>query len=177
MLLSLKRIFTTLTLLLIFWQLTAQDQSATDRYKNFFKSHSQPVENVLALHESALDEAMETHDLKNEARTRKEIGFLHLIRTHDYEKAMDFFIQALTIEDSLGLKGEQIITYLGIAQVFEEAGNYYKSSEVLELALELNRPVNDTKMLVLILNKSGRINALLGKHELALENYEMALNY
>jgi signal transduction histidine kinase len=175
--LSVKRIIGTWMLLLIFLQLIAQDQSAVGRYQNFFRETGQPVDKVLVLQESALEEAHETHDLRAEARIRKEIGFLHLTRTHDYEQAMDFFIQALAIEDSLLLKNEQIFTYLGVAQVFEEAGNYLKSSEVLDQALEINRSLNDTRMLVLILNKSGKINALMGKLELALENYEMVLEY
>lgn len=172
-----KRIFTTFLLLLIFWQLIAQDPATTlDRYKNFLSDKNLP-EKALAQSMSRLEEATETHDLRREAQTRIEIGFLHLTRTHDYEQALEFFIQSLAIEDSLDLKSERILTYLGIAQVFEEAGNYQKSSDVLDQALETNRPLNDTKMLVLILNKIGRINALLGKLELALENYEAVLNY
>jgi signal transduction histidine kinase len=174
---SVKRFFSTLMLLLTFLQLIAQDQSTTERYKNFFKQNDQSVEQALKRNESALEEAIETQDMRREANLRKEIGFLHLTRTLNYEEALDCFIQALSIEDSLDLKSEQIITRLGVAEVFEEAGNYHKSSELLEQALEINRPLNDIPMLVLILNKSGRLNALLGKLDLALENYEMALNY
>jgi signal transduction histidine kinase len=173
-----KRIFGTLKLLFIFLQLIAQDQPAiVDRYQNYFRDSDQPVEKLLEIHQSMLEEAQETHDFQSEARIRKEIGFLQLIRTHDYEQSLDFFIHALAIEDSLNLKREQILTYLGIAQVFEEAGNYDKSSEVLEEALEINRPFDDVKMLALILNKLGKLNALRGKLESAFENYDMVLKY
>jgi tetratricopeptide (TPR) repeat protein len=67
-----------------------------------------------------------------------ETGLIHLTRTYDYEKAMDFFIRSLTIADSIDHPSGRIFAYLAMARVFEEVGNYDKSLQFLERALELS---------------------------------------
>src|SRR5204863_8017571 len=80
-------------------------------------------------------------------------------------------------EDSLGFKEQQIFTYLTIGRIFEEVGDYYQSAHFLDLALDLNYQSKNTGILVLILNKLGKLNASMGRMDEAFENYETVLKY
>src|SRR5688572_1074084 len=124
------------------FQLKAKQPDASqtiDWYQHFFQEKSgKAVEEELKVFQTRLDEALNINDLKAVSRLGKEIGLLHLSYTHDYEKAMDLFIQSLAIEDSLNLKADQVFTYLAISQLFENTGDSFKSSESLEQALAIN---------------------------------------
>lgn len=147
-------------------------------FEGFFRKKSQDqVEELLVQGETRLAQMVQQGDAVAEARIRKELGLIHLTGTNSYERAMDFFIEALALEDSLGLKSEKVFTYMAIACVFEEVGNFHKSCEFLEQALELNRPLNDRDMEVLILNKLGKIYAARGDIEKAFHNYALVLEY
>jgi signal transduction histidine kinase len=158
----------------------AQSDSDTsiEWYDSFFHDKGQkPVEKLLEQNNANLQEAVDSHDLVTEARLMKETGLIHLTRTHDYEQAMDFLLRSLAIEDSLHLKEKQVFSYIAIARVFEEVGDYYKSAQFLEQALEINRPLNNTLVLVRILNELGKINAAMGLIDVAFENYTDVLEY
>lgn len=127
--------------------------------------------------EAQLRHAGEYNDLPSEAALNKNLGITLLLGLHDYQKAMDCFIRSLTIEDSLELRQEQIITYLAIARAYEEVGDYNKSAESLEKALELNKQFDDIPTMARIFNKLGKINALMGKTEEAAGSYRQALNH
>jgi signal transduction histidine kinase len=147
-------------------------------YQQFFKSKpGQSPEKAVAQAQFALSKAHDAFDPRGEAVALKTLGLIHLTQTYNYDKAMDYFIKALSIEDSLHLKQEEIFTYLATAQVFEEIGDYYKSTELLAEALRLNEEKKDPEILVVILNKLGKINAAKGNIEEAFENYEQVLRY
>lgn len=158
----------------------AQQQTAQQTiqwYESFFRDKQTSAENDLKQAVADLDEAVDARDAKAEAMASKTLGLIHLTRAHDYEKAMDFFIRSLSIEDSLSLKQDQVYSYLAMAQVFEEAGDPYKSLELLEVAHTLNDQFRDVDLLVLILNKLGETNASIGRTDAAFENYETVLSY
>ncbi len=121
--------------------------------------------------------AIETRDLPEELKLKKELGLIHLTQTHNYEKALDCFIDALTLEDSLHQEEKKVFTYLGLSKVFEAVGDYNKSTELLESARAINEATKNIDVLVLILNEMGKINAALGLLSEARENYELALEY
>ncbi len=157
---------------------SAQEQSSSqlEWYLNFFRKDTQlSFEQALSEKTVTLDAAIDARDLKTEAAARVEIGLLHLTRSHDIEEAINNFIGALVIQDSLKLKQDQVVTYLGIAQVFEEAGNFGKAEEVLKQASEINQQFEDQRMNLVILNKIGKIEAHLGHYESAFDNYKIAL--
>jgi signal transduction histidine kinase len=122
-------------------------------------------------------EAKEIHDYDLQSKLEKEIGLINVSSLYNYGDAMDHFIRALNIEDSVGMKEEKIYTYLGIAQVFESIGELQKSSESIVDALKINESFPNPLILIYIENKLGRINALLGKYEEAIENYEVVKSY
>jgi signal transduction histidine kinase len=148
-------------------------------YVSFFQLKTQtPAEELLKTDSAKLNEALETHDLKTAAHVSMEMGLINLTRARDYEKAMDFFIQSLAIEDSLKLLKEQVFTHLAIGQVLEEVKDYPKSAESLEQALLANRLSDDDPViLVMILNKLGEVNALWGKIDDAFGAYQQVLNF
>lgn len=169
-----------MTLLMTFLQVNAmQDNDAdVDWYESFFQEKKQnTIEKALEQGTTKLRQATALLDKPAEAKALKEMGLIHLTRTYNYEQAMDFLIQALAIEDSLGLKDKQIFTYLAIAQVFEEVSDYYKSAQFLKMALELNEGLKNAHVLALILNELGKINASMGRVEEAFENYKQVLEY
>lgn len=147
-------------------------------YETFFLvKDKQAVEDELRLATAKLLETVAIGDRQTEARLRKEIGLINLVYLYDYEKAMDFFVRSLAIEDSLSIRPPQVFTYLAIAQVYEQAGNLTKSAESLEKALLINDQFRDVHTLVFILNKLGKINAARGRIDDAFENFELVLNY
>jgi signal transduction histidine kinase len=145
-------------------------------YESFFKERtSEHAESAFKIAESDLAEAVAIQDLKAEAKLRKEIGLISLINLHDYERAMDEMVRALSIEDSLKMDEELVLTYLGISQIFEQVGDFNNSLEVLQQAMLMNEVSRDKEILVFIFNKIGKINGLKGETEAALENFEDAL--
>jgi len=155
----------------------AQDSLTIEWYQNYFTAPQPPIENALRQATADLQEAVETRDPERQATALKELGMIHLTRTHDLEQAMNYFIRSLSLEDSLGLKPNQVFSYLGIAAAFEEAGDYPNCKDALEQAQRINDEFRDVRTLVWILNKLGRINGIQGRIEEAFENYGMVLQY
>jgi signal transduction histidine kinase len=148
-----------------------------DWYESFFgRKYDQSADELLRVANHKLEEAKESNDIALQASLKKEIALIQLTRVPNYEAAMNFFIEALSTEDSLQLRQDQIITYLGLAKVFEEVGDYYKSAELLEHAMELSRTYNNVNVLVHIANRLGKINASRGELNYAFENYQLVLN-
>ena len=154
------------------------DDTGITWYKSFFDAgNNQPIEQALSKGNALLEQATDASDFALAARALKQLGLIHLTRTHDYEQAMDFLIKSLAIEDSLNLKEQRIFTYLAMSRVFVAVGDYYNSAQFLEEALDLNEPLNNTALLVMILNESGKVHAAMGKTDEARDNYELVLRY
>ncbi|MBS1507985.1 MAG: tetratricopeptide repeat-containing sensor histidine kinase [Bacteroidetes bacterium] len=155
----------------------AQDDTDVRWFENLFvipKNKSIDEENRMA--EQRRRSAQETHDKKEEARVLIELGVLHLSRVNDYEQALGWLIRSLAIEDSLSLYHEKIFTYIAMARVFEEVGDYYKSADFLKEAKNLDATEEDLVLRSLILNESGRINAAHGNTEDAFRDYNQVLS-
>src|SRR5687767_14431412 len=90
--------------LIIFCPLQANAQHETVQdlawYQTFFtESNPKAIERRTKEVMVQWQEAVDSHDLKREAVTGKELGLLHLTGSRDYERAMDLFIRSLSIED------------------------------------------------------------------------------
>lgn len=173
-----KRSLLGVLLYLIFSQTFArQDESVSIAwYQQYFtKSSGQSIEKALEGKANQLLEAIEIQDDSAKARILLESGLIHLTRTYDYEKAMDFFIKSLSVADSLDHPSGRIFAYLAIGRIFEEVGNYEKSLQFLEKAYELSYQLDSKSLQVLVLNELGKINALTNRTEEAFENYEQVL--
>ncbi|MEX2234356.1 MAG: tetratricopeptide repeat-containing sensor histidine kinase [Cyclobacteriaceae bacterium] len=175
---SKAKVLACLVLLTTHFALYGQGESELMRFQRFFHEKNQvPLEKALQTATLRLDQAMEIADPVEEAKALRNLGLIHLNRVHDYEKAMDFFIRALGMEDSLQLEPRQVLTYVAIARVFEVVGDYYKSAQFLDHALNLNEARGDINSRAMILNNLGKVNASMGRIEEAFSHYQQVLRY
>jgi signal transduction histidine kinase len=144
-------------------------------FDSFFSNKQERTneQNIAALRER-IAVAMDSNDKSAEAELKKELGLV-LLRIPLYDSAFTHFLRALQIEDSLELGSDKVISYLAMARVFEQIGEYHKGLEMLESAMEISRPMNDVDALVYILNNQGRLNTLSGLNDAAAENYQFVL--
>jgi signal transduction histidine kinase len=153
-----------------------QTPAGIDWYEAFFQQkRSAALEKEIEMAPDKLRESLELQDMVAAARAYKVLGMNELTQTHNYETAITNFVKALSIEDSLGLRNQQAVTYIGIATVFEIVGDYPKSAELLDAAMEINQQFNDIKTRVVILNMLGKINAARGHIDDAFDNYKHVL--
>ncbi len=146
-------------------------------FQSFFRKKTVPANTLIDDAEQRLAHAVDKKDKREESKIRQELGLIHLAQQHLYDTAMGYFIQALTIEDSLHLVEEQVFTYIGIARIFEEIHDYDKSANALEEALLLNEESGNVDLQVFIHNKLGRINSERGQFDAAFQNFEKMLDY
>ncbi len=147
-------------------------------YESFFlQGKRQSVESELRIADRKLKQAQGQQDKLAEAMALKEKGLIYLTLAHNYDSAMKVLTRALVIEDALQRKDKQVFTYLAMAQVFEQVGDYAKGSELLKVALELNEGQDNKAVDALILNELGKINAATGQIDGAFENYQQVLAY
>jgi len=175
-----KAVYLFFLVSLISIQLSAQEQTQADVkwYNHFFEDANQKtIEKNIESGTAVLNEAIEKDDQHTQAKILTELGLLYLVQASNSERAMNYFTQALVLEDSLSLHHEQVFTYLAIARVFEEVSNYEKSIQYLDQSMKLNEQSKDVPILVLILNTLGRNHAAMGHMEKALEQYTLALGY
>ena len=176
---SAKAIYLAAILLLTSFRFVfGQDESELAHFQDFFsQEQSVPLEQSLQEHGLRLEQAREIQDGREEASVLKDLGLIYLTRLYDYEKAMDLLIDALAIEDSLGLDEQKTLTYVAIARVFEAVGDYDNSAHFLEQTLRLNEAKRALNGLAMVLNNLGRVNAARGKMDEAFANYEQVLRY
>lgn len=145
-------------------------------YEAFFgERERRPVEEKIRIITEDISKAEEAKDYESKTKALKELALTHLTRTRDYEVAMDLLLECLEIEDSLSLKEQRIFTYLAMAKVFEEVGNFSKSEQLVEQALAFSRGVGNPHIEVLVFNELGQIKASTGKMLEAFNNYDQVL--
>lgn len=170
------KVFILLSLLICQTAAAQQGDSLLVWYRQFFdETHKSDPDKRIA--EATRDLALANESGKPEkiARALKALGLVHLTLARDLDLAMDNFLQSLTIEDTLGLRERQTLSYIAIADVFREVGNDQRSAEFLQQALNLNAETGNVYMFAFILNKFGKVNASLGNIEQAFGNYELVL--
>jgi signal transduction histidine kinase/tetratricopeptide (TPR) repeat protein len=178
----LPRVFTGIFLItfisLNVWAQEEDEISPVQWYDTFFKQkNSKPVEKELKELEDQRLGAIEIEDRAAEAKALLALGLVHLTRTTDYENAINFFLEALAIHDSIEMNEYRVLNYLAIARLFENVGDYNKSIQFLSETLTMSGKLANPDIHVLVLNEFGRVNVLAGKFEDALENYNEVLTY
>jgi signal transduction histidine kinase/uncharacterized protein HemY len=161
-----------------FCQVQAQDDADIQWYEGLFViPRNKQVDEERRLAEIKRQSALETKDKKAEVRALIELGVLHLTRFKDYEQALGWLIRSLAIEDSLGLQREKVFTYLAMAKVFEEVGDFYKSVDYVKEAKAIDAKDHDFTMRSMVLNEAGRLNAAHGNADEAYADYQQVLEY
>lgn len=163
--------------------LFAQDESSqkdVDWFEQFFtrKSKVSVSESKEKFNDESQD-ALEQEDRAQQVRSKIKMGLITLTHPKEqeeskYELALEYFIAAKGQADTLDLKTEQILIYLSMARVFEEAGNYAKSVELLNKAQTIDLKTDDPLNL-LILNELGRVYTGANNAEEAFANYTRLL--
>lgn len=156
----------------------AQDETELAHFQSYFSGkYTGSLENTLNEATLRLEQTKEISDAKLEADAHRDLGLIHLNGSHDYETAMDHFIHALTIEDSLHLDDQKFLTLISIARVFEVAGDHHKSAQFLEQSLALNREKRNINSIAMALNNLGKVNASRGHIDDAFNNYQQVLRF
>lgn len=124
-------------------------------------------------------DAQEQEDRVAQVRSKIKMGLITLTHPKDqeeskYELALEYFIQAKAQADTLNLKAEQVLIYLSMARVFEEAGNHAKAIELLMKARTIDLKADDPLSL-LILSESGRVYTQADSTEEAHASYRRLL--
>lgn len=106
-------------------------------------------------------DAQEQEDRAAQVRSKIKMGLITLTHPREqeeskYELALEYFISAKAQADTLNLKAEQVLAYLAMARVFEEAGNHAKSIELLSKAQTIDLKA-DNPLSLLILHELGRV--------------------
>lgn len=156
-----------------------QSESELAEFQRHFETgDGQPaLEQTLHAAGLRLEQAREIADSRQVAQALKQLGLIYLNRAHNYGAAMDHFIGALSIEDSLNLESQQVLTYVAIARVFETVGDFHKSAQFFTQALTLNKSARDINAEAMIRTDLGKVNASMGKTDEALHQYQEVLRY
>jgi signal transduction histidine kinase len=156
----------------------AQEDSDIQWFEKLFTASKsyKTTEEDLRLLKSAKLVAHEEHDTRAEARAMIEMAAHHYTQLKDYGTALDWLIQSMIFEDSSGLKQEKIFTFIAMARVFEEVGEFQKSIEQLNRAQEVKGEDN-LHLQILILSERGQVRATLGLTEEATSDYQQMLKY
>ena len=174
---SIPRIICVLILISIQGYSQSPIAESIDWFDSFFQHpHKGLSESTLIDLRKKILTATSEGDPERIASLRKELGLVQVSRLTFYDSAYLNLFTALQIEDSLGLKEEKITTYLGLAKVFEEIGEYEKGIEMLDNAIETSRPFGDDNVLVYLLNFQGQLYTLNGARDLAADCYNVVLN-
>lgn len=169
--------------LIIAQPIVAQDETSQKDVEWFERFFSRKAKSSLSESKEKFknksQDALEQVDPAEQIRSKLEMGLITL--THPTEKeeskfkdALEYFIAAKGQADTLDLKTEQILIYLSMARVFEEAGNHAKSIELLSKAQTIDITTDDPLNL-LILNELGRVYTNADSTEEAFTNYTRLL--
>ncbi|MBL7840103.1 MAG: tetratricopeptide repeat-containing sensor histidine kinase [Cyclobacteriaceae bacterium] len=160
-----KVFFAWMVCLALLQPLLAQDnasQKDVEWFEQFFTR--KPSGSLSEWKEKFNDEsqdAQEQEDRAAQVRSKIKMGLITLTHPREqeeskYELALEYFISAKAQADTLNLKAEQVLAYLAMARVFEEAGNHAKSIELLSKAQTIDLKA-DNPLSLLILHELGRV--------------------
>lgn len=179
-----KVFFAWMVVCLLFAQpIIAQDEASKKDVEWFEQFFSRKTKGSLSESKEKfndkIQDAREQEDRAQQVRAKIEMGLIYLTAPKEqeeskYEKALEYFIAAKGQADTLDLKAEQILVYLSMARVFEEAGNHAKSMELLTKAQTIS--INpDDPLSLLILSELGRVYVDADSTEEAFANYSRLL--
>lgn len=170
------RFFSAIVLLSItLTGVSAQEKQDLIWYLGFLDYSTKDPAQLLEESNKRLQTALDIQDLSAQAREYKEQGLLALTRTHNYAQAYDYFTKALDIEDSLTLNYERTITYLAIAQLYQQVKEPAKSLQTLNRGIAFQEKTDDLNLRVYYYTQLGKQYLANDKTALAIEQYEVVL--
>ena len=130
-------------------------------------------EQLLREADARFQQARQAGDAAGQAKALTETGLIFL-SIYNFT-AFDFFEQALTLEDSLGLEQRKLFTYLAMARASEMTGDYQNSLERLMLVLQMSTTFNNPSLEARIRIELGKVYTATGNHDQASQNFEQVL--
>lgn len=106
------------------------------------------------------------------AASLRNIGAAERYLLSDFDNALKYSFQALTIEEEAGLTAGKSITFASIAEIYEAVGNNHKALEYYMQSLMLKKEPSAT---IPLLNKIGVVYSSLSNFNKSLEYHEKAL--
>ncbi|MBD2158408.1 tetratricopeptide repeat protein [Leptolyngbya sp. FACHB-16] len=146
-------------------QRNSQFQQAFDKFLEALE-----VYQSLEVRANALQEGRQ-----GEARTLTRLGLMSS-NLGQYEQALNYYRQALTVSRELGDRLNEGIVLSNTALVYDDQGRYTEALDYYEQALTILREIGDRASEGTILNNMGRVHSNLGDASQALNYYQQALS-
>lgn len=154
------------------------DDAYVTWYRSFFQPDREPSpDELLTQARARLDAAIQQNDAPAQAKAFVELALVNLTEVNDYEQALGWLIKSLSLEDSLRLNKERILTYLAMARVFEQVRDYERAAGFLAQARTLNSELASNDITALVLQESGQLNTMSAKYNDAATDYGLLLEY
>lgn len=164
--------------------LLAQDNNTSQKDVEWFEQFftRKPTGSINESRDRVTDEGQDAQEQQDRAklvRSKIKMGLITLTYPKEqeeskYELALEHFIAAKEQADTLNLKADQVLIYLSMARVFDEAGNHAKSIDLLIKAQAIDLKTDDPLSL-LILSELGRVYTDADSTEEAFASYTKLL--
>lgn len=112
-----------------------------------------------------------------ESQFLKELAWIHLDKTKNLEKAMEYAVEALELDEQFKYQTQLLYTHILLSQIFIEVDDFFNAAEYTEKALTLNRSINFESIQIELKQQLGNIYSKLGSYEKAQLQYENVLAY
>ncbi len=125
-----------------------------------------------------LNEEVLSHNIspKQNANAMNSLGILS-ISTGDYETALTYLEQSLTIQQQIGDKKGEGTTLNNISQIYDARGDYETALNYLEQSLRIRQQIGDKKGEGATLNNISQIYQARGDYQTALKYLEQSLTH
>jgi tetratricopeptide (TPR) repeat protein len=116
---------------------------------------------------------VKTAFLKHSALALNNIGFIYY-RT-DIQKAMDFFLRSLELEEQAGDDVGYAASLNNVATIYYQQGDVARALHYFEKSLEIKKKIGDITAIAISLNNIGNIYSDLGDIEKGLDYFQEGL--
>jgi signal transduction histidine kinase len=153
-----------------------EDLSLSAWYRGFeSRTAARSLESLLQENKQALQKAWESQHDSMRIFLLLEGGMLHVTKAYDYERGMNYYLQAVRVADSIRYPLGEAFSYFLIARAFEDTGNPEKSLQFMHRAHQLIDPAMHTEVEALFLLALGRVYLATNQLDEAQQQYERVL--
>ncbi|MFX1313303.1 MAG: tetratricopeptide repeat protein [Promethearchaeota archaeon] len=123
--------------------------------------------------EKGLKLAEEENDYSAKSYFLNYLGLVNQI-TGSYDKALEYYSQALQIDDQMEDSMGKATDLNNIGSIYLTRGEYDLATNTYKQGLEIAERIEDSSGMIATLNNLGRIKEIKGELDLALKNYQKA---
>lgn len=107
----------------------------------------------------------------NRINLLNELAWTNYSETYDYNKALEYAKEALTLSQKLGFRTGEATAYRRMGGIFVKKGEYQEALNVYDLELKIQQDLGDKKRLASCYMQIGSVFYYTGNYPVALENY------